>query len=259
MKNILLISTILILFTACSQHVKKEYSEKYNSSGIYSLSVENREGSIIIKRWKKDYIDIKVIKNSWNGKKEFDKTEEIIDLKEEMNIKTVYKDENAKIKVDYIIKMPVSVKVGRVLGENGDIIISSLKGDMSLISSNGDIICENITGLINAETSNGNIEIKNSTTIKNLISSNGNISFDFNDIFSEKSLVKTSNGDISISIKNDTRIHLMGRTANGEIKTDIKDVKKNIQGKEIDINFLESDKQIYLKTSNGDINILKIK
>ena len=236
------------------------FNHEYEVGDNTILKVTTINGQIEINSYDGDTVTVNAIKKSSFGQEELDKIE-IVVIEDEngLEIETKYFGQRLTIpSVDMNIKVPKNVTVNSVTTSNGDIQISSVKGNVIAKSSNGAIIIEDVSGYVSATTSNGKIDVKKTTGIKDLKTANLGINAEVYD-FKDNVSISTSNGGITVYINTSLNANIEMTTSNGQIS--IKDVTLNIQSSEdkhIEGLLGEGGNLLDIQTSNGNINLYKL-
>ncbi|MDY6786884.1 MAG: hypothetical protein SVK54_02030 [candidate division WOR-3 bacterium] len=251
MKKFLLISIIAVIaavpFFAENIYTKNGYyiediEEKIDLSKSKIVTVTNKNGSVNLEQWSKDYAEIKVQKIA--RKKEYLK---YIELKynnsaDKLDIFTDFASKNfSDIAVNYTVRIPGNCIVEMIKTSNGAIDVKSITSDIMMKTSNAAISADNVSGTVKAYSSNGPISIKDAAGIGEIITSNGLVKADIPDTDSDCT-VKTSNAPIEINLEG-FRGKINARTSNGAIK---------VEGSGLTIDKLDSNQ---LRALAGDKNI----
>ncbi len=183
-----------------------------------TLEVRNRNGSIEITSWDKDYVDIYAIKRSSYGKRELELVEIKVQSNGEIIIETEYLQRNARVSVSYEIRVPSGLEVARVNSSNGSIKLTNISGDVTAETSNGSIEMRNVSGLVHAKTSNGKVNISGTTGVREARTSNGSISVEVPQIHDDIA-IRTSNGSVKLYLPEELDADLDFSTSNGKINT----------------------------------------
>ena len=271
------VAFIFAVGCAASFRYTKEFCKTYSVKPGITISVYNRNGDIDISKWDKDEIEVRALITSNRGKGELDKVEIEVSTDGDMEIRTKYLKKRARVSVDYEIKVPANVIVGRLESSNGrlDLVgtkgpsvlktsngridVEDAEGDIDAETSNGRIEIENVSGYVNARTSNGRIKITGTAGISRIRTSNGRIKVEIPDIKGDEVEIKTSNGSVDVYISPDLNADIELDTSNGkislhDIKLEVSELKKTyVKGK-----LGEGGVRISVDTSNGNIKLYKL-
>jgi len=237
-----------ILSALFGEEESEEFSKvlPLKSGGTFNL--RNVNGSIIIRTWKEDKVDIKATKTT---KSDPDKLKEVkIEVEATANsvsVDTIFpKWKNTKVSVKYEVRIPQGVNLGRgnthASTTNGRIELDGAKGTVSLSSTNGKIEAVNISGELDADTTNGTIVLE-------LIS------------FEDKIKARTTNGSITLKVGSLEKVNadLNARTTNGSISVDLPVTLKSLtkSRRSLEAQIGQGGPEISLRTTNGSIKITK--
>jgi DUF4097 and DUF4098 domain-containing protein YvlB len=240
------------------------------------LALQNKNGGVTMRGWEKSYIEVSAEKKSrWGGN--VDHVEIKITRGDgTLTIETIYRVKNPRVSVTYDISVPEHVSVSAVDSSNGAITLEDLQGDIVAETSNGRIEIEDIHGAIKAKTSNGRIEIhqvsgdveaKTSngsieiTEVSGIVAaqtSNGRIQVEISEM-QEDAQIKTSNGAIELYVSPDVHANIEMKTSNGKITIqEIEIITSELSRTELKGKLGNGGKQLYVKTSNGNIDVYKL-
>jgi len=192
-----------------------------NKNGI--LSLENIQGNITIKtEWKQNYIMLKATKQI--SKKENLKNIDITIHKEpsknQILVKTEYKNKNKTGSVDYELIVPNNITVD-LKTKKGSIKIKRIKGKIKATSDDGDIKIIEAKGPIVAHTLQGNIEVHHSLKSIHAQAESGNILVACKKIPSIHQIsLQTKKGNIAITLPEKTNAEIKAKTKTGKVTSD---------------------------------------
>jgi len=251
MKKFLLISIIAVIaavpFFAENIYTKNGYyiediEEKIDLSKSKIVTVTNKNGSVNLEQWSKDYAEIKVQKIAREKEDLKYIKSQHKNTADKLDIFTDFASKNfSDIAVNYTIRIPDNCTVEMIRTSNGAIDVKNITSDIEMKTSNGPVSADNVSGTVKAYSSNGPISINNAAGIGEIITSNGPVEADIPDIDNDCT-VKTSNAPIEINLDG-FRGMINARTSNGAIK---------VEGKGLTIDKLNENQ---LKASAGDKNI----
>ena len=124
-----------------------------------SLSLYNATGNISITQWSKDYVDITAVKKTSYLASELKKVDIEIDQTKHTVIKSVYLSHNARVAVDYTIKIPAGVKLDRIENVTGDVVIEGAAACIGAKTVTGDLKVRCASGPLRAECVTGNVTV----------------------------------------------------------------------------------------------------
>jgi hypothetical protein len=269
------------------------HTENYTVSAGTQVTVLNGDlnGNIKVETWGKDHVELTWTKSTTWGKAELDNADvEVTEAPGRLEVETKLLGKNAKVSVNYDIKLPKNVLLAKVTASDGNISIAGTNGDTIIVTKLGSISVKNTAGHLDITSQSGKIHLEGTTsgaklaTADNSIevvnadgdieatNSNGGITINEckGDMILETSrgtirvtklqgcvlLAKTTNAPIDI--RGATAVEF-ARTSNSDIVAEISSVRAN--GTTITVNagsislYLSSgiDADIELRTSSGDI------
>lgn len=250
MKNILLIILALcaigLLAMSSTTHstTKSESVTEETMDGVdnLTLNIQNRNGSIKLVGWDKNYLHYTITKRSNWGEDELD----LVDVKVSKNQHSVdfsveKKENTARVSVEIECRVPANLITGALRTSNGSISVEGCNGESKLSTSNGSITCTNHDGTVEASTSNGSIKLAHLAAAKAITSngkivitdvplvlqaktSNGSIYAEVASI-SQDTTFRTSNGSITLAISETIDADISAHTSNSKISIDDLDVR----------------------------------
>jgi DUF4097 and DUF4098 domain-containing protein YvlB len=224
-----------------------------------TLEVRNRNGSIEISSWDNDYIDVYAIKRSAFGRSELEKVDIRVQSDGDIIIQTEYLQRNARVSVNYEIRVPVGLEVTKVNSSNGRISLRKIRGDVTAETSNGSIEIRDVNGSVSAKTSNGKVHISGVTGIREVKTSNGSISVEIPEILDDIT-IRTSNGSIKLYLPGELNADLDLSTSNGKVNTHGLEVFfRSFSNTHLNGKIGEGGSIIQVTTSNGSIDMYKLK
>lgn len=244
----------------------KEESEEFSrvlplkSGGTFSL--KNVNGSITITTWMEDKVDIKALKTT---KGDPDKLKEVkIEVEATTNsvsVNTIFpKWKNIRVSVNYEVKVPQGVNLGKVKSTNGSVYITGPVGHTNASTTNGRIELDGAKGTISLSSTNGRIEAVNIIGELDADTTNGTIVLEMLS-FEDTIKAKTTNGSITLRVGSLEKVNadFSARTVNGSISLDLpvtlRSMKKSRRSLEGQIG--QGGPEISLRTVNGSIKITK--
>ncbi len=251
-----------ILSALFGQEKSEEFSKvlPLKSGGTFSL--KNVNGSINITTWKEDKVDIKALKTT---KGDPDKLKEVkIEVEATTNsvsVNTIFpKGRNIRVSVNYEVKVPQGVNLGKVRSTNGSVYITGPVGHTNASTTNGRIELDGAKGTISLSSTNGRIEAVNVRGELDVDTTNGTIVLEMLS-FEDTIKARTTNGSITLRIGSLEKVNadFSARTVNGSISLDLpitlKSMKKSRRSLEGQIG--QGGPEISLRTTNGSIKITK--
>ena len=258
---ILFIIALLIItkFFGCDFiKVTEDFYETYPVEKGTVLEVDNRNGSINISGWDKDYVEVSAVKESWRGRSYLENATIKVEINDKFIIETVHQTTNSQVSVHYDIKVPDGVVVNAVKSSNGSIFVDRTAGNIEAVTSNGSITITNVEGKVTARSRNGNIEIRGVEGMANIETSNGSIEAELTSLENDLQIA-TSNGSITLKMAAGLDAEIKAKTSNGRV---------TLHNMEVDIIHVEEKKlegrtgdgryRLTLTTSNGSIKLERL-
>jgi len=280
---------VLVYGIVTTKNIQKTFKVNDNTE----LVVNNINGSVNIKGWDKDYVDVSVTKKSTQGSESLEDVQVTMNLNKVLSIMTKELKKNPKVSVNIEINVPKNLKISNIESSNGSIsiteagetgIVKTSNGSIKLVkcsgmitanSSNGSITAEEILGSVIAQTSNGRINLQNINGYVDAITSNGSIKiFNVVDIGTLKTSnasikahvsglnddvdIATSNGSITLYVSNELNANLRAKTSNGGIKFNEAILKiEELSKTKLFGQLGDGGNLLNVRTSNSSINIYK--
>ena len=269
------------------------HTENYTVSENAQVTLLNGDlsGDIGVETWGKDYVEVTWTKSTSWGEDELSKADvEVTESPGGLEIKTKLQDKNAKLSVNYDIKLPRTALLAKVTAGDGNINITGTSGDTVIVAKFGSISAKNTAGYMDITAEKGKIRLEGTTGGAKLTTtespievvdadgdieatnSNGGITISDckGDMTLEtyKGSINVSNlqGCVSLAKTNNAPINITGATTVGVVETSSADVVAEISsigasGTTITVNAgsislrLSNDinADIELKTLSGDI------
>lgn len=251
-----------------------------------AITVKNSNGTITVKAWNQDKINISAVKHAASQDQLSAITINVLQTSGSVNIATACKE---KCTVDYTILAPPHCAL-TASTETGAIAITGIKGKINATTEHGDITTEHTsntvvahaqyTGSISAKqakqnvkatTNKGNITVSNSHSSVLATADNGNIDVKTEQVPSTSKIkLTTNNGLITVCLPHDVDADLQANTKRGSIisqhaitikpKTTTLDAQAWKQfKKQVDGILGSGEATIVLNTNKGNIKILNEK
>lgn len=219
-----------------------------------TLEVYNANGSVEIRGWSKNVVDIQATKKTSHGQDELDKVDIVVTTKDGIVVRTE-RENNARVSVNFMIRVPQGVAVRYVENSNGGILLEETKGNSSLNTSNGEIVVRDVDGYLEANTSNGKIDIKGTRGIRDVSTSNGSVRVEIPKIDDDVD-ISTSNGSVDLYLDKDLDANLDLRTSNGKISVhDLEVMMSNSSSTRFKGKMGKGGSMVQVSTSNGSIDL----
>lgn len=179
----------------------------------------NVNGTVKVEAWGKDYVELTWTRRTTWGKSELEKAEvKVTQAPGRLDIEGKLLSKDAKVSVDYDIKLPRNALLARVTSGDGSIRIAATSGDTIVSSGVGSVSVQNTSGYLDITVEQGKIHLEGTTggaklttadDVIEVISADGDI------------IAANSNGGITI---NDCKGDVSLQTSHGSINVD------NLQG-----------------------------
>ena len=276
--------------------VEKEFTKTIPFTSSGNLLLQNVNGSVEVKSWNREDVDIKAIIKVKAGD-----SEDAEEFLKEVHINVYESSTKIEIEVDYpgkgegfsflkalfgwgkpnvsinfwiqapkkidlnLISTNGEIKVYDIDGQvyskttNGSMNLEGIMGEVELKTTNGSISANNINGDLDAKTTNGKINlIRISGNIK-AKSTNGSITSEILELNIVKEMnFRTTNGSVKLTLPNNINADFEAKTTNGKIYTDFPNlVQGEISKKHISGKINNGGPLIYVRTTNGSITISK--
>jgi len=247
---------LLVLFTAqlFGADVSKQIAKTFTLKATTEVSIENTFGNIIINRWEKPTLELKVSITA-SGKSESSAQEVLngINIKitdnissGKLDILTVTKDnknEKSSFSINYEINMPGNVPL-KLANSFGNIVMGSHTGPLNVTVKFGQLIAEDLANAnIAVEFTNAKCEIETVTS--------GTVDLRFGKMMiGEVGNVKISSQHSDINIGNAQNITLDGRHGNINIEK-VNILKGTLEFAGLEIGKLQESIVINSKHGNG--------
>lgn len=283
---------LLASLTACEfefgfnwDDFKYRYEETLDGSltGAEELTINIRNGRIIVETWDKDEFLI----NVEEGIKAPDQ-ETADEMSEEINLVGTLKGRTYVVEVDYgkyenqkkrhachvTVKVPgrIALKLGTTNGSieveemenqvvasttNGSIEVDGGKGPVILSSTNGGINAMKIEGRLEASTTNGKINLHSIKGDVSADTTNGRIIISIENALDGDVSADTTNGSIELNLKSGSEFDIQAGTTNGSISDNAgeSNFKYNKRRTSMNGSIGNSKNNISLGTTNGSITI----
>lgn len=258
-KASIILCLVFVISFAFAEEASKQVSKSFNINGDTRIVIDNRYGNVIINKWDKNVLELKV--NIEARANSDSKTQKILDAIEidisdrissgSLSIETQIGkiNGNSSFSVHYEVTMP-NTNPMKLSNSFGSIYMGSYVGDLDVEVKYGQFQAEDLDNAkIHIEFSNSRCEIE---ALKA-----GSLDLRYSKMSVDKM------GDITISsqfseleIEDAGALHLDGRYGKFEIEN-LKSLKGEVQFAGLDIEFLSD--AIHLDTRHGDgVNLEKV-
>lgn len=256
--------TLLLNTSVFSREIEETFKKNIPVGTATMLSVENKNGNIEVKTWDRDEVGITAYKRVKAGSRE-----DAIELMEQLEIVIKVHDDgievyteyphkrsgrnggffswlmgnswNTSYSVSYEVNVPEKFDIN-IQSTNGRVEAFDCNGRIRLGTTNGKIIADNVSGSVRCKTTNGSINAS-------LLQVNEREEMNFS----------STNGSVKIYLPEDINADIKARTTNGSINCDMNITEQFSRSKKkLDAVINDGGTYIYVKTTNGSINIREI-
>ena len=263
MKKILNISFLfyIILITIFSASIifagtlEDDFSKTIDFGDNGKISVQNRNGKIVVEGWDKSSVKIEATKQvRGSSRKKVDEFMEHLKIRveennDEINIETDFPNKDSgfldwmfgngmNASVEYHIWVPYKSNL-KLRSSNGRVEALNIEGNLILETTNGKIVAEEIKGSVDAHTTNGSINI-------HLLEFKPDDDLGF----------FTTNGGIKAYLPREAKFDLRASTTNGSIDSEFPlEVRGKYNSKRVRGKINGGGTLLEMQTTNGSIHI----
>jgi hypothetical protein len=197
------------------------HTENYSVSQDTAVTVLNGNinGAIKVEAWGKDYVELTWTRKTTWGKSELDKAEvNVTQVAGRLDIEGKLLSKDAKVSVDYEIKIPRNTLLTKVTSGDGNIRITGTSGDTVITAGLGNISVQNTAGYLDITAEKGKIRLEGTTGGAKLTTAD-----DVIEVASADGDINATNSNGGITI-NDCKGNMTLETSHGEVRV------SNLQG-----------------------------
>lgn len=241
MKFALLLCSVLSLATLASAKVTEKFTQTYPLDATGAIRLENVNGSVEITAWDQAEIALEAEKTARTTEGLAGLQLKIESTPGRFQVKTEYVKkwkfwDNMNAQVHYKLRVPAGARIEKIDVVNASILVTGMKGAVSLGSVNGRVEAEGLAGAGKFETVNGSIRVTYATMPPAggiaLETVNGNCTLALPDRSAFEFDAETVNGRIScdfpLTISESTRHQLRGTVSGGGPKVTLESVNGNL-------------------------------
>ena len=257
---------------------------------VTSISIDNINGPITIKTWKKNSIFLKTTKRA-KKQEHLDNIQVVVDSRKNNHLSISTKHVNPKLAglVEYELIVPESLDITLTIAEQGNASIKDVHGTINVVTNDsititntksltsvrtlkkGSILITNALGPVDAQSHSGNINGENIAGSFSAQSTTGKVTVAYKTLPSTSSInVKTVSGNIMLALPADTNAEIRGHTAHGTLISDhyitlrpyatqLNNSAWNRFKKEVDGTLGSGEATIALHSTNGNVRITENK
>jgi hypothetical protein len=228
------------------------HTENYSVSQDTAVTLLNGNinGAINVEAWGKDYVELTWTRRTTWGKAELDKAEvKVTQAPGRLDIEGKLLSRDAKVSVDYEIKLPKNALLAKVTSGDGNIRITGTSGDTIVTAGLANISAQNTAGYLDITAEKGKIRLEGTTGGAKLTTAD-----DVIEVISADGDINAANSSGGITI-NDCKGNMTLETSDGGIRVD------NLQGsvllaktKNAPITIKRATAVEAVETSDDDIN-----
>jgi DUF4097 and DUF4098 domain-containing protein YvlB len=195
--------------------VREEFAQTYPLSAAGKVIVENLNGSVKIKVWDRNEVEVKAVKRAYNRERLAEAKIDVVAAADVIRIKTIYPQgqqtfsDDEKVRyfnpaaVDYSLTVPRKAKLESIELVNGSLDIEGTEGDVKASSVNGKVTARGLTGEARLSSVNGNLDIILTRLDQSKPISAGSV-----------------NGNVTLEIPSNANAVIRAGTVHGSIKND---------------------------------------
>jgi hypothetical protein len=227
------------------------HTENYTVSESTQVTVLNGDsnGDIKVETWGKDYVELTWTKSTTWGKSELANADvKVTEAPGRLDIETKLLSRNARVSVNYDIKLPRNALLAKVTAGDGKTNIAGTSGNTIVVAKFGSISVKNTSGYMDITAEKGNIRLEGTMGGAKLTTAESSI-----EVVNADGDIKATNSDGGITIK-DCKGDMTLETSGGGIHV------SNLQGCVLLANTTNAPISITgatavksAKTSNADI------
>ncbi|MBN2409376.1 MAG: hypothetical protein JXE07_06530 [Candidatus Aminicenantes bacterium] len=229
--------------------VRGEYQETLDLEAGGAIILENSDGDIEISGWEEERVDITAYRRRdlppsaglyFSGKRFA-----LPDIRSQrtgdaVKIRTEAEDRKEGSRVHYILKVPRSVRLERIVNGRGDILISDLYGRIVVAARKGRVAVENFSGTLDIQLESGGVEAE------------------LLDPRPEDSVrIKVGRGDIVVYLEPEIAARFSLEAPGGNISSEI-DLNQPLPARAISTTTGEGGISVELTALQGDVKIRKM-
>lgn len=259
--KIVLCALALLLADGRAGELRERFEKNFPLERGGSFTLDNTNGAVHIVAWDRNEVKIEAEKVAQARREE--EAQKLLEATEivvrqgsnSVEVKTrtprskdygdsfwswVFGAGNGGVAVTYWISIPKGVDV-KIETVNGQINVRELSGRIELETTNGGIEVDEAEGSVSASTTNGKIRVALAKVTP-----------------SETMNFETTNGGITAEFPSDFSANISARTTNGKVNCEFPLVMQGRFGRnELEGKIGSDGGQVYLRTTNGSISILK--
>jgi hypothetical protein len=190
------------------------HTENYTVSESTQVTVLNGDsnGDIKIETWGKDYVELTWTKSTTWGKSELANADvKVTEAPGRLDVETKLLSRNARVSVNYDIKLPKNALLVKVTAGDGKTNIAGTSGNTIVIAKFGSISVKNTSGYMDITAEKGNIRLEGTTGGAKLTTAESSI-----EVVNADGDIKATNSNGGITV-NDCKGDMTLETSGGGI------------------------------------------
>lgn len=223
--------------------VEKPFEATYPLPTGGSFSLTNVNGSVEIRAWDRDEVQVRAVKRSRTDPAGESRVKIEVEAKpDSVAVFTRYPEADpVDVTVEYVIRVPARLLLTSIQTVNGDIRVRDVETGGELRTVNGDLEVLNGAGHVEARTTNGNIRLE--------LAHIGD--------GSQPIRAETVNGSVALEVPASVNADLHARSLNGDFQSDLPlEVQATSGRAEVRARLGRGGAPVVLRTVNGGIRIL---
>lgn len=200
---------------------RRELTRRVDPAGASTLSIDGALGDIRVHSTDRDDVRIDAVKQSSSVRSDIEQldlsvatTGGTVRLRSEWSGTNSLLSSPPSLSMD--VAVPRSIRLERVLIEDGDITVRELAGDPVLRTATGDVAATDISGTVTARSDTGDVTVRDPAAIGDLRTDTGDVVADVPAI-DGTTRVESQTGDVEVALSPGLDARLDATTDTGEI------------------------------------------
>ena len=204
--TMVLAGSLLLVAMSAFANTDQVFLKTYPLAKGGHFTLDNINGSVQVEGWDRDEVEVRAVKTATTDPEDLDAVQIEVDSQPStVAVHTHYPmGPGAEVGVEYHIRVPNRVLLGKVGTVNGSVRVRGVEGGGELSSVNGDVEVTESSGRFNAKTTNGDLHLE----LRHL--QNG-----------ERMDLETVNGSVSLGLPSDARADIEGQNMNGDFYSEV--------------------------------------
>ncbi len=217
-----------------------ERSYPLRAGGTFTL--ENVNGSVEVDGWEREQVEVHAVKFARGSAQDLRRVQiEVEATGASVAVRTRYpQDAGVDVQVNYRVRVPYRVLLGRVATVNGSVRVRGVEGAGELRSVNGDLELLDSAGRFSARTTNGNVHLE----LRRLTDD-------------RPMSVETVNGSVVLALPANASADLDAASLNGDFHSDLPVAEAaSIGSRELRGRLGKGGEVLRVRTVNGGIRVV---